>query len=322
VEASVTFNDQETDGTTVVVARASSPVEAFVVITSESGDPLVQGPENRINLSPGKIVENVTVTLESALSKSQQLTARLQESNGGTLDTDSAHVTLVGEPPERVDGFDPRFVEANPDAGFQYPYYLYAADSFVGAEPSPMLVETNNTGTATDDFSVHRRAAEELISGGFPRRLADELRVPLLVPVFPRPETEPVDWRHYTHQLDRQTLQVSDGPLERIDLQLLRMVDDAQQRLESELYPAADDIMLNGFSASGNFVDRFTVLHPDRVRSVTAGGLNGMTVLPLSEMNGRTLNYHVGIADVEELTGEAVEVDALDDVNQFPYMGG
>lgn len=318
----MTFNDQETDGTTVTVSRAASPVEAFVVIMDADGELLVRGPNSRINLSPGEVVEDVTVRLDSVLTESQQLTARLQESSGGTLDTDSAQVTLVGEPPERVDGFAPRFVEANPDAGFKYPYYLYAAETLADGTPKPILVQPNNTGTATDDLSAHRSAAEDDITEGFPREVADELRVPLLIPVFPRPESDPVDWRHYTHQLDRQTLQISDGPLERIDLQLLRMVEDAQQRLADMSYPVADDIMLNGFSASGNFVDRFTVLHPDRVKSVTAGGLNGMAVLPLSEMDGRTLNYQVGIADVEELTGESVDLEALDAVNQFLYMGG
>ena len=99
------------------------------------------------------------------------------------------------------------------------------------------------------------------------------------------------------------------------------MVDDARQRLAASDYPVADGMLLNGFSASGNFVDRFTVLHPEQVVSVTAGGLNGMALLPLAEADGRTLEYHVGIADVEELTGQAVDLDALDDANQFLYMG-
>ncbi|WP_276257340.1 PKD domain-containing protein [Haloglomus litoreum] len=64
-----------------------------------------------------------------------------------------------------------------------------------------------------------------------------------------------------------------------------------------------------------------TVLHPDRVLSVTAGGLNGMTLLPLTEAKGERLDYHVGIADVSELTGESVDLDALDRVNQLLYMG-
>jgi hypothetical protein len=80
--------------------------------------------------------------------------------------------------------------------------------------------------------------------------------------------------------------------------------------------------MLNGYSASGNFVDRFAVLHPERVVSVTAGGLNGMPILPLERADGHELPYHVGIANVEELTGDPANLDRLDTTNQFLYMGG
>lgn len=118
-------------------------------------------------------------------------------------------------------------------------------------------------------------------------------------------------------------MRIEAGKLERVDRQLLAMVEHAQDYLADNGYPiSTDSILLNGFSASGNFVDRFTVLHPEEVISVTAGGLNGMPILPLEEFEGRELPYHVGIADVEELMGEAVDLDALDETNQFLYMGG
>lgn len=79
---------------------------------------------------------------------------------------------------------------------------------------------------------------------------------------------------------------------------------------------------MNGFSASGNFADRFTMLHPDEVLSVTAGGVNGMPILPLEEVDGRELPYHVGIANVDELIGKSPDLDALDETRQFIYMGG
>lgn len=321
VEATVTVEDQESNGLEVTIARASSPVDAFVMVQNADGELIVSGPQERLDLAGGEVATDVTLRVDPALSESQTVTAQLQESNGGPLDTDTAQVTVVGELPERATGFEPRFVDSDPESGFNYPYYLYAPDTFLDGNPTPILVQPNNTGTATDDFDEHREAAEERIERGFARDLADRLRVPLLVPVFPRPRSEPVDWSHYTHQLDRQTLQIDDGPLERIDLQLLRMVEDARRRTEKDAYAVAADVILNGFSASGNFVDRFAVLYPDRVRSVTAGGLNGMTLLPKAEAEGHTLRYQVGIADVEAILGEPVDLDVLDDVDQFLYMG-
>lgn len=213
-----------------------------------------------------------------------------------------------------------RLVEADPDAGFNYPYFRYVP-SRVRADAS-MLVQPNDTpGGTSDEFAAHREGARGTIQG-LPRAIADELRVPALVPVFPRPESTPVDWTHYTHQLDRDTLSIDDGPLERIDRQLLAMVDHATARIEAETGVSLDEeILLNGFSSSGHFVDRFTVLHAERVRSVTAGGLNGMALLPLTEAKERRLRYQVGIADVESLTGESVDLAALSETNQFLYMG-
>jgi hypothetical protein len=133
---------------------------------------------------------------------------------------------------------------------------------------------------------------------------------------------DPVSSLVYTHQLDRDTLQLEDGPLKRIDLQLLAMVDHAREEELADIDRTfRKEIMLNGFSASGTFSDRFTLFHADRVLSVTAGGVNGMTLLPLEEAKGHTLRYHIGIADIESLTGESVDFDAVDATNQFLYFG-
>jgi hypothetical protein len=111
--------------------------------------------------------------------------------------------------------------------------------------------------------------------------------------------------------------ELEEGPLERVDKQLLAMVDDARDRLDDEGYPVAEGLLLNGFSASGNFVERFASLHPDEVIAVTAGGINGMPLLPLDRADGRELPYHVGVGDIEELTGDAFDADAGADVHRF-----
>jgi hypothetical protein len=312
---SITFEDQVSDGRSVVVDAIETDVNIMFAIRDDSQE------LGRTYFDAGQRVEDVTITLSNPISETQSVTANAYPASGGSgLARVRAEIT-VEDPPERTEGLEPRLVEADPDAGFNYPYYLFAPDTFADVEPRPPLVEPTNTGTATDDFEQHRRAGERTVSRGFSRGVADELFAPFVVPVFPRPRSEPVDGTHYVHQLDDTTMALDSGPLERVDLQLLAMVEDARDRLAAREYPVAEGIMLNGFSASGNFVDRFTVLHPDRVRSVTAGGLNGMAILPLEEADGHTLPYHVGIADVPELTGQEVDLNALDEVNQFLYMG-
>ncbi len=320
-EPEVRFENQESDGTSITVAYAATDVDAFVVIGRNDPGDVVGNPSTRLNLDAGDVVEDVELKPDDwPLSEgNHQLTARLWESNGGTLDTDDAMVR-VRDASEARPGFDTRLVDADPDAGFNYPYFLYAPDRVESDPKAPLLVESNNTGTSTDDFDQHLERARDRIERGA-ETLSNRLGAPFLVPVFPRPREEPVDWTHYVHQLDDTTMGIDSGPLERVDLQLLRMVEHAREQLAAEDYPVADGIMLNGFSASGTFADRFTVLHPNEVVSVTAGGLNGMAILPVAERDGRELPYHVGVADVEELTGEPFDPDALDEVNQFLYMG-
>ena len=320
IEGSVTFEDQTVGGNQeVVVAEVRASADVFYVLST---------PGHEIEFAKGTLPAgthtDVTVSLETVLREDRELDFTLYPAGGGSSITkDSAQVSVT-DGVTFVDGLSVTRVDADPDAGFNYPYFLYAPATVQeenGTTP-PLLVQSNNTGTATDDFAEHERSAKENVDGGLPRRLSDSLGVPLLIPVFPRPRSDPVDGSHYVHQLDRDTMRVSDGPLERVDLQLLRMVDHARERLADEYHPVREKIIMNGFSASGNFVDRFTVLHPERVLSVTAGGLNGMALLPTDEVDGQTLRYHVGTADVEDITGESVDTDALDEVNQFLYMGG
>ena len=53
-------------------------------------------------------------------------------------------------------------------------------------------------------------------------------------------------------------------------------------------------MLLDGFSASSQFATRFTVLHPTRVRAVSAGGVNGTVTLPIESVETPD---RVGFAD-------------------------
>lgn len=233
-------------------------------------------------------------------------------------------------------------VEANPERGFNYPYYLAMPEGIgndsrtnsesspheaeFGSETRPILVEPHNVGQQIEDFEEHLELAKQRIEGGYGRRIADALGAPYLIPVFPRPFEDPVDWTHMIHMLCARTMQLDEGPLERVDRQLLCMVADARERLADDSYLVPEEFMLNGFSSQAAFVNRFTALHPDRVCSVSAGGINGLVILPeeRAEIRGfgeRDLDYPVGIANVEELTGEPFDLEAFRDVDQFLYMG-
>src|ERR1051326_5525284 len=82
-------------------------------------------------------------------------------------------------------------VPAAESAGFNFPYYLYVPKDVSRTEPVRLLVEPNNTGQTSDDLEVHRTSAMRLASAGEAHRIGDRLNTPVLVPVFPRPRSQP-----------------------------------------------------------------------------------------------------------------------------------
>lgn len=211
-------------------------------------------------------------------------------------------------------------VPADPSAGYSADFYLYLAPAARRAagrgERASLLVQPNNSGTQSDDPGVHLRDAWWT---GFGRHgIADELGVALLVPAFVRPAG---DWQIYTHALDRDVLTTARTDLARLDLQLLAMVDRARTKL-AEVGVATDEkILIQGFSASGMFANRFTALHPERVKAVAAGSPGGWPIAPVARVGADLLPYPAGIADLESLTGKAFDARAFAAVPQLLYMG-
>lgn len=204
-----------------------------------------------------------------------------------------------------------RKVAANPAAGFTYDYYLYLPDQI--AKPS-LLVIPNNSGYVDDDIAAHERSVQRDIAF-FGQRLAAPLEAALLMPVFPRSRTH---GEVYTHALDRDTLQ-SAGP--RLDVQLLAMLDDARRSPALSGYRLDGRNYLFGFSAAGMFVNRFALLHPHAVRAVACGAPGGWPIAPLGAYRGVALDYPVGIADLPELAGQALDLDAFRALAQFFFIG-
>ena len=211
-------------------------------------------------------------------------------------------------------------VPASPAKGFNYPYELFIPKPVAGGLPAFLLVEPNNTGHPDDDLEIHRAAAVHLARdssvGNF---VSVRLGTPLLVPVFPRPKSlEDV----YTHSLDRDTILISHGPMKRLDLQLLSMVADARERLAAMGHPVSRKFLLNGFSASGLFANRFTFLHPDAVAAAAFGGVNGFIMVPVADLESHPLEFPLGLADFEKIAGHPFDRALFNAVPQFAYMGG
>lgn len=209
---------------------------------------------------------------------------------------------------------------ADPANGHHADFYLYvspkAKQLASDGEIVTILVQPNNSGINSDDPKEHQRDA--WITGYERRKLADELGVILLVPAFIRPGE---DWHIYTHALDRDTLTTERADLKRIDLQLIAMVDHARLVLAESGINTDERIFIQGFSASGMFANRFTLLHPERVKAATIGSPGGFPILPVESYESASLPYPAGIADIEELTGKPFDQETYNRIPQLIYMG-
>jgi hypothetical protein len=209
---------------------------------------------------------------------------------------------------------------ANPANGYSADFYLHvssrAKTRAANHQIVSILVQPNNSGINSDDPQVHRNDAWWT---GFERRnIANELGVVLLVPAFIRPGE---DWDIYTHALDRDSLTTERVDLKRIDLQLIAMIEQARTELMKVGIRTDEKILIQGFSASGMFANRFTILHPTRVKAVTIGSPGGWPIAPVASFDGEQLPYPAGVADIESLTGFPFDAAAYNAIPQLIYMG-
>ena len=210
-------------------------------------------------------------------------------------------------------------VPADPSKGYHHDFILFVPKKTPVGKTIYLLVEPNNTGQLSDSAAVHRKHAVFLASvSSVGNNVSTELHIPILVPVFPRPASQPLT---YTHALDRDVMDVGDGPLKRLDLQLLAMVEEAQKVLNKLNVRVHPKFLMSGFSASGTFVNRFSMIHPEKIKALAIGGFNGKLMLPQKELGGATLDYPLGINDFEKRFGKSFDIAAFSSLPQYIYMG-
>jgi pimeloyl-ACP methyl ester carboxylesterase len=98
-------------------------------------------------------------------------------------------------------------------------------------------------------------------------------------------------------------------------------VDHARDVLAGEGLPVDERFLIQGFSASGMFANRFTALHPGRVKAAAVGAPGGWPIAPLARFGGDALPYPLGVADLESLTGSPFDSLAFNAVPQLFVMG-
>lgn len=221
-------------------------------------------------------------------------------------------------------------IKANPNKGFNFDYSLYIPNN-VNCNTT-LIVEPSNHG-GTYDWS-NEKILEEMkkeaiypeIMGNPIYEIATNLSMPILYPIFPK-------WHNgngpiynimlSSNSLNYKTPMLNELGLKRVDLQLIQMIKDAKTVLENFGIEIDEKIIMDGFSASSKFANRFTLLHPEIVKLCIGGGISGALTLPIEKINNETLLWPVGIGNLQELLGEStsLNIEEFKKVPQFYYMG-
>lgn len=210
-------------------------------------------------------------------------------------------------------------IKKNSEKGFYHDYILFIPKETPVNKKIFLLVEPNNTGKTSDSIEVHRNYAIDLASvSSVGNNVSTMLKIPLLVPIFPRPASQEL---MYTHALDRDVMLEKSPELKRLDLQLLAMINDGKIVLDSMGIKVESKVFMNGFSASATFTNRFSFIHPETIEALAIGGFNGELILPQNKINGIKLNYPLGINDFTHLFDKKFDIDAYKKIAQFIYMG-
>lgn len=146
----------------------------------------------------------------------------------------------------------------------------------------------------------------------------NESKFPILYPLFPRKWDEDKEEEIFTHMLSSNAIFCEDEQFKRVDIQLVNMIEDAKRRLELNNIDVDDKVIIEGFSATAKFANRFTLLHPEIVKLCIAGGIGGCLTLPMRFIEEEKLLYPVGIGNVEEITDE--KINEFKKVKQFYYQ--
>lgn len=210
-------------------------------------------------------------------------------------------------------------VESNPSKGFNNSYVLFIPKGTPKKKLTYLLVEPNNTGKTSDSIEVHKKSAIDLASiSSVGNNISTNLKIPILVPIFPRPSSKPLV---YTHALDRDVIFEKDKKLERLDLQLIAMVQNAQDLLKDYGIRIYNKFFMNGFSASATFTNRFLFIHPEKIMAAAMGGLNGELILPLEKYKNKKFNYPLGINDFKNIFNKECDLNKIKEIPQYIYMG-
>ena len=204
-------------------------------------------------------------------------------------------------------------VEHAADQTIPYTWFSYVPNSISKGEKNYILINTG-PGIRSIDYNDMIEDARGNAEGVY-KSWAETYKYIVLKPVIPECQNS------YANALDRKCFLSETNPFcqrpdEKVNLIIDKLITDLQQAG----YNISNKVFFEGFSAGGGFALRYTILCPERVQAMTAGGVVDPT-LPIKSYNGTLCDWPVGVNDFVSLVGYEFNESAYKDVPQFIYIG-
>lgn len=198
-------------------------------------------------------------------------------------------------------------VEINmPTDTISIPYILAVPTDI--EEDYKIVLEANNLEDSNE---------ENLLKSGLGtcRSLANVLRdknSPIIVPIIPS-----VDGKvPYYQQLSRETFEM-ESSYKDLDKQILQIISEAKDKIfDYKKVGGQEKIFLNGYSSSGVFAQRFSLIHPEIIDTACIGGASASIPVPIE-----SFSYPIGIKDYEVLFGKKFDLDEYQKIKFRYYVG-
>ena len=209
---------------------------------------------------------------------------------------------------------------------FNFGYVLYIPNSIL--KNTTLIVEGSNSNNSNENIDIAiKDIYNQATHPSLPiYAIANDFGMPILYPLFPR-------WNNgeetiYNQMLSSNSLNINtkglkENNLFRVDLQLINMINNARNILKEEKIESDEKIIIDGFSTSSKFANRFTLLHPRLVKLCIGGAISGTLTLPIESIDNDKLLWPVGIGNIKDLLGNDfnINIDEFKKVRQFYYMG-
>jgi len=200
-----------------------------------------------------------------------------------------------------------------PDEEIIWDWYTYVPEGLIKSEKCHILITASGSESNVE-------GDKEIVRGEIASKCsrADPLNFVQLGIVIPRPAEPSIYCINFQQEVFYKE---TDEFFSRPDLKTNLMIDRFIDIMKSEGYNVDSQVYLEGYSNGGSFAAKYSLLHPHRVRAIASGGNGGLIVLPLSEHEGNTLDWQVGINNLEELAGITFDFDSYKKIHQYFYVG-